>query len=88
MLNSAIFTGGWEQLLAALIFGAALLYWIGPEAGNGMTRWRVSGFFVGWQAFTPLQPWPLDGVLFLVCVVVMEVVCRYAARRRIAAPSE
>lgn len=81
MSESAIAVGGWPQLLAAVILSAWLLAWIPTEYG-GM-RWRVSGFFVGWQAFTPLMDWYVDLPALLLCVLLMELAYRrFAAREQ------
>lgn len=86
-MNSAVLTGGLEQLAAAIVGAAFLVVWIGAESGNGWTRWRVAAFFLLWQTFTPIRPWYLDLPLLLLATWGMEAAYRYAlARRKVRAP--
>lgn len=80
-MNSAILTGGIEQLGVAIVAAGMLLVWVPETAGNGWTRWRVAGFFLLWQAFTPLRAWYIDLPLLVLATAAMEAAFRTAARR-------
>lgn len=80
-MNSAIFGGGIMQLYAAVVVALLFLYFIPPEVGNGGTRWRVAGFFVLWQAFTPIRSFALDMTMLALCLVAMEAAYRFSVTR-------
>lgn len=79
-MNSAIFLGGWWALLANLLGAMIVFCCIPAEDGGGWTRYRMAGFFLLWQAFTPLKPWHFDLPALVLTSIVFEMSCRLASR--------
>lgn len=73
-MNSAIFAGGSMALFAALICACLIVLFLPSDLGPG--RLRVAGFFVLWQAFTPIQAWWIDMPALVGSTFVLEMVYR------------
>lgn len=78
MTDSAVFVGGAQQLLAAIVAALIIVVCTPAEFGHGWTRWRMAGFYLLWQVFTPLRPWYIDMPLLLISIALMELAWRVA----------
>lgn len=70
MMESAVFVGGWPAFFTAL--GLSFLLATNPWMGNKGQRYRLAGFFLAWQMFTPIRPfWP-DILYMTAGILLME----------------